>query len=358
MLVPVDARFTWREIIEFARRSRERAHDFDLVHAELGAGTLHEFHAARLIADDAATPLFVTVHDPPWAVRSPFATRTTRDRRVLRALSTAVLAPIGRRYEFAMLERASGVFTLSRTGLAALARGPAQSLSNRSAVIPYPLAPRRPAAGEPVDPPSDGLTVGFFGHWYAGKGLPTLVRALGLAAADPEPIRARLFGDAWTYGGERTARRHRAQVLSMVAKSPARELIETPGFLDESNLARELRSCDAVVLPYERRRVTQALSSASAALLDVLSTGTPVVASRVRSLEEFVSEGDNGLLVEPGDELDLVSALRRLRDDPDLLSSLAQGARTSAAGRSPELAAQAVIAVYRRTVPVPVRALA
>ena len=71
----------------------------------------------------------------------------------------------------------------------------------------------------------------------------------------------------------------------MVAQSPARELIETPGFLDESNLARELRSCDAVVLPYERRRVTQALSSASAALLDVLSTGTPVVASRVRSLE-------------------------------------------------------------------------
>jgi hypothetical protein len=230
-LVPEDALYTWREATAFADRARARAADFDLVQIELGGDAMHEFLAARAIAADGIAPLFVTVHDPPWVVRSPFQTRSTRDRRYLRAAPDIALAPLARRFGQGILQRARGVFTLSRCGLLGLAASIRDGLDGRSAVLPYAPPARGIDERRPIEAQGAGLTVAFFGHWYAGKGLPTLVQALELTAIDPEPIHARLFGDGWPPGSHGNGARFQASILSAIRNGPAHDLIETPGFL-------------------------------------------------------------------------------------------------------------------------------
>lgn len=61
------------------------------------------------------------------------------------------------------------------------------------------------------------------------------------------------------------------------------------------------------------------------AVMEAVSAGLPVVATRTGGIAELV--GDGGLLVEPGDAGAFVQALRRLIDDPQLRQRLASRAR-------------------------------
>ena len=52
-------------------------------------------------------------------------------------------------------------------------------------------------------------------------------------------------------------------------------------------------------------------------VLEAMSSGLPVISTRVGSVETIVDEGTNGLLVDPGDAGALVGALAELgRDEP------------------------------------------
>jgi len=52
-------------------------------------------------------------------------------------------------------------------------------------------------------------------------------------------------------------------------------------------------------------------------VIEALSQGLPVVASRVNALPEVVRHGQNGLLVPPGDAPALAEALCQLAEHPD-----------------------------------------
>lgn len=62
-------------------------------------------------------------------------------------------------------------------------------------------------------------------------------------------------------------------------------------------------------------------------ILEALRAGLPVVASRVGGVPEAVAEGENGLLVPPGEAPPLAAALGRLAGDPDLRRRLGAQAR-------------------------------
>lgn len=349
LLVGPEPRFTWREVRRFTAAACDAARDrHDAVHVELGGGALHEFYAARALCASGHA-VFLTIHDAPRPVWTPFQTQLVRNRRGLRVAAQAMLEAPGRGLERRLVRASRGIFTLSRHGLDAIedAYGPAVAASGRA--IPYPVAPRLPPTANGEGPAGgQSLTVGFFGHWYPGKGLDSLVRAVEDIAADAEPVRARLWGTGWGAEAHAPASRYRDRIVALIERSPARGLMELGGFLAEDALGAELRSCDVVVLPFERRMGKRGLTSASASLFDALSTGTPVVATDARALAEFVDHGRNGLLVAPGDDRALADALRRLRDDPALRARLSNGARESARSRSPARTAEAVVAHYRR----------
>jgi len=68
----------------------------------------------------------------------------------------------------------------------------------------------------------------------------------------------------------------------------------------------------------------------SIALLEAMAAGKPVVASRVGEAPYIVEDGQNGLLVDPGDVDGMTAALRRLIDDPGLRSRLGKAASDKA----------------------------
>src|SRR5262249_15182476 len=64
-------------------------------------------------------------------------------------------------------------------------------------------------------------------------------------------------------------------------------------------------------------------------LLEAMAMEVPVVATRISGVPRLVRDGENGLLVEPGDIAGLAAAVRRLAGDPDLRVRLRQAARTT-----------------------------
>ena len=157
------------------------------------------------------------------------------------------------------------------------------------------------AAREPVV-----VAVGRIEHV---KGFDLLVDAF---ASSPLRDRARLVvvGD----GSEAAALRRR------VASAGLTDRVELPGRLDPSEVAARLAAADVVVVP----------SRADAAPLVVLEawrSGRPLVATVRGGPPEIVTDGADGVLVDPQDTRALAAAVLGLLDDPE------RAERVGAAGR-------------------------
>jgi len=140
--------------------------------------------------------------------------------------------------------------------------------------------------------------------------------------------------------------------LAIVGDGPARRDLErefagTPTVFTGVRKGRELAaayaSADAFVFP----STTETLGLS---MLEALASGLPVVASRTGATGEVVSDGENGLLYEPGSSASLVAAVRKLFSDEDLRTSLARNARLSAERRDWENATRTLRGYYERAV--------
>ena len=83
------------------------------------------------------------------------------------------------------------------------------------------------------------------------------------------------------------------------------------------------------------------------ALLEAMSAGKPIVASRRAGIPEALEDGVEGLLVEPSVD-DVVAAIRRMRSDPELRARLSEGARRRAASMSWDATTQAYLRLLER----------
>jgi glycosyltransferase involved in cell wall biosynthesis len=90
--------------------------------------------------------------------------------------------------------------------------------------------------------------------------------------------------------------------------------VEFTGFVE--NVGDYLAAFDLFVFP----SLQEGLGST---LLDAMAFGLPIIASRVGGIPELVQDRVNGLLIAPGRSDELVAALERLLDAPELMSSMA-----------------------------------
>ncbi|MCB9478270.1 MAG: glycosyltransferase family 4 protein [Deltaproteobacteria bacterium] len=94
---------------------------------------------------------------------------------------------------------------------------------------------------------------------------------------------------------------------------PVPPTVEFRPFLPTDDYKALLEAAPFIVLPLPERR--QSLGQLS--VLFCMAMGKPVVATRVMGIEDYVADGETGLLVEPGDHEAMAEAMTRLLDNPD-----------------------------------------
>jgi glycosyltransferase involved in cell wall biosynthesis len=173
-----------------------------------------------------------------------------------------------------------------------------------------------------------GSYVAFAGRLSAEKGVRVLLEAARRVPAIP----VRLAGEGPTAGA---------------IASGAASNVAIVGFLAGSELVDFYRRARAVVVPslwFEMSPYT---------ILEAMSHGVPVITSDIGGLREIVTDGEDGLLVPPGDAGALAAAIERLWTDDGLCRSLAAGARRRAETRyGAEAHVASILAVYRRALSV------
>jgi len=106
--------------------------------------------------------------------------------------------------------------------------------------------------------------------------------------------------------------RHRA------IRESAPASINFRGKVDRDGVLEALRRSDVMIAP------SVAADTSPQAVLESLAAGRPVIGSDIGGIPDFIEDGRNGLIVEPGSVEQLRAAISRLRD-PKLLPTIARG---------------------------------
>ena len=199
------------------------------------------------------------------------------------------------------------------------------------AVIPYSVMPL-PAV--PLAAHS-GFVLTCVARLHPQKGQPVLIEALAQLVKQAPEAQLLLAGEGPT----------RAELEAQVARLGLEQRVRFLGLVSQAELPALLARTDVVVLPsyWEGLPVS---------LIEALSAGKAIVASRVGGNPELVSQGVNGLLVPPGDAPALAQALLSLAGDPECVRRMGEAsrARFAAGGFAPPAVAAQHLAAYRRAI--------
>ena len=177
---------------------------------------------------------------------------------------------------------------------------------SRISVLPNPTPPLPEL---PERAPHDRPQLAFAGRLTAPKALGVALEAV---AQVPE-VDLALAGD----GDERAVLESRARELGLNGR------VRFLGSLPRDEVLALLRASDAVLL-------SSAWENFPHTLVEALAVGTPAIATAVGGVREIVTDGENGLLVPPGDPAALADAIRRFLGDGDLRARLTAAAAPSA----------------------------
>jgi glycosyltransferase involved in cell wall biosynthesis len=179
---------------------------------------------------------------------------------------------------------------------------------------PAPAIPQMPARErlrKELD--LDGNSLAFAGRLGPQKDLGVALQAL---AAVPGVTLA-VAGD----GPDRSALERRVGELGLDGR------VRFLGNVPRDDVLRLFRAADASVL-------SSAWENFPHTVVEALAVGCPVIATAVGGVPEVVKDGENGLLVAPGDAAALAAAISRLFAEDGLRARLAEAAPVSVEGYS------------------------
>jgi len=155
--------------------------------------------------------------------------------------------------------------------------------------------------------PEGRVRFGFVGSlvWY--KGGEAMIRAMQLL--EGEACELNVYGTFDPDGDE-----HHAELQALAEYAQ----VNFKGRFDNSRLSEVYADIDVLVVPsvwYENSPIT---------IHEAYLTETPVLASDIGGMKEFVRDGVDGLLFRVGDSDDLAAKIKRFVDEPDLIPRLSK----------------------------------
>ncbi len=149
------------------------------------------------------------------------------------------------------------------------------------------------------------ICVGYLGQIARHKGVHVLCEAVRMIE-DPR-LRVEIYGDLTLFPKY-------VNELEKIRKGDER--LRFMGSFERRKLSNVLRGLDVLVVPsiwYE---------NSPNVILEAFAHQTPVVASNLGGMAELVRDGVDGFLFQPGNSTSLAGVLRRLIEDPNLISQL------------------------------------
>jgi glycosyltransferase involved in cell wall biosynthesis len=231
----------------------------------------------------------------------------------------------------AALARAGGVIAISQ-GLADDYRALGVPAS-RMCVAPDAVDPSRfggctrAEARHRLGWPADQPAVVYTGHFYAWKGVDTLVEAMR-----GSPAHLYLVGGI------------PEMITAMRARLAAEPNMHVVGWAPPAQVPLYLAAADVLALPNSGREAISSRYTSPLKLFEYMAAERPIVASDLPALREVLTDGANALLVPADNAAALRQAVDRLLANPALAARLARQARLDVAGHTWEQRARNVLA--------------
>jgi glycosyltransferase involved in cell wall biosynthesis len=203
---------------------------------------------------------------------------------------------------------------------------------NRIYVVPNGISPDwTHGLAASWDPGERPLRLGYFGRLEGEKGFNVLVEALKRVRSDRWQLS--VYGDG----------RDRTKYEKSVRLAGLDRQVRFARAIPADDVPGSMANCHAVVLPSLQEGCPYVV-------LEALSLGVPIVGSAVGGVPDLVRDGKDGLLVPPGQPDALAHAIRRLIEDPELLSILRQNALDRQDDFTSRQMTDRLVSVYRSAV--------
>jgi mannosyltransferase len=218
----------------------------------------------------------------------------------------------------------------------------ASFLDRNAAIVPHGVDTElyRPPADRMAAFAATGLpgrhAIGLFGRVRAQKGTDVFIEAMCRLLPRHPDFTAVVIG--------RVSAEHRAFAADLQRRAAAAGVGDRVRFLGELPIAEVPRWYQAITIyVFASRNEGFGLT-----LIEAMAAGCALVAARAGAADKVVTEGENGLLVPPGDVEALVGAIEPLMCDPERAAALGRRARERVLGAfSIEAEADRIVAVYR-----------
>jgi glycosyltransferase involved in cell wall biosynthesis len=151
---------------------------------------------------------------------------------------------------------------------------------------------------------SPRIRIGFIGQIIPVKGLHVLLSAVGNAQSDKVQL--------LVYGNDNKDPEYMLKIKDIVKRHPSMD-VEFFGRFPHEQLGRVLSTIDVLVVP------SQWCENNPRVIQEAFASKTPVIASNVGGISEFVQHEIYGLLFERNNIVELTSHIQRLIDEPELL---------------------------------------
>ncbi|MCP1772673.1 glycosyltransferase involved in cell wall biosynthesis [Neisseria perflava] len=163
----------------------------------------------------------------------------------------------------------------------------------------------------------DNITVGFLGTLKPWHGLATLVDAWTLLRQRGQNVRLLIVGDGPEY----------ESIHSNIASNSLLDAVTFAGAVQPEDVPHWLGQMDIAVAPYPQM---DNFYFSPLKIYEYMAAGIPVVATRVGHLENVVSDGINGILVEAENPTVMADCIQTLINQPNCLQALGLAARQTA----------------------------